>query len=323
MKTIINEMLGCKYPIIMGGMQWITKSEFVAKIVDSGGFGFISASSFGTPEKLEQDIRRLKSLTDKPFGVNLSMLPGETNNEKIYSYLDIILQEKIAVLETSGRNPQEIVRIVKPFGVNVLHKVTSPQHAISAEKSGVNAIIAIGYEAAGHPGMSRIGTFINLPTIVRSVKIPVVAAGGICDGRSMASAFCLGADGILMGTRFLATKEAPIHENIKKWIINASVNDTAIIQRTIKNAMRCIANQQACRVLSVEAQDASFHELYPLIKGRLAKAAWKTGRYENAIMAMGQSSGLIQDIPTVDKLIKNILGDFDKTVEDLQKLEDF
>lgn len=322
MNTRINELLGCKYPILMGGMQWITKSEFVNSIVDSGGFGFISASSFASPEDLARDIIKLKALSKRPIGVNISMLPGEKFYQKIDRYLEIVIKEKAAVLETSGNNPKDIIERVKPYGIRVFHKVTDPRHAASAEKAGADAIIAVGYEAAGHPGMGQVGTFVNLPAIIKAVKLPVIAAGGIYDGKGMASAFSFGAEGVLMGTRFLATRESPVHDDLKRWIVNASEKDTLIIQRTLNHALRCIANKQAYRVLGVEAANGSFEMLYPLIKGKLGETAWYSGEFENAILAMGQAAGLIEDVPSMKELIEGIVRDFYKIVISMRRFAD-
>lgn len=316
MQTKITRLLGCRYPVLMGGMQWISKAEFVATVCNSGGFSFLSASSFSTPEELDKEIEKTKSLTDKPFGVNISMLPDAQMDDTIDAFVDVAIANKVKALETSGRNPENLVKKVKKSGLIIFHKVTVASHAVSAEKLGVDGIIAVGYEAAGHPGMSQIGTFVNLPSIIRAVKVPVIAAGGICDGKSMAAAMLFGAEGVLMGTRFLATKEAPIHEKFKQWILNASEHDTVIIQRTIRNAMRCIKTKKAYEVLGLESINAKFEELYPNIKGYLGKIAWETGEIDNAVLAIGQDIGLIEDIPSVKELINNIVLNAENSLRD-------
>ena len=305
----IADLLGCEYPILMGGMQWITKADFVANVANGGGFAFISASSFSDPQELAFEIEKTHLLTDKPFGVNLSMLPGTDSSEIINGYMDVIIREKVTVIETSGRSPRELVDKAKNAGIKVLHKVTSVRHAISAEKLGVDAIVAVGYEAGGHPGMSQVGTFVTLPSVLSAVNVPVIAAGGIHDGRSMAASMVLGACGVLMGTRFLATKEAPIHNDCKNWIVKASEADTIIVQRTIRNALRCIKNNHALYVLGLESTHATFEELYPFISGKLGKDAWETGITEGALLAIGQCIGTIQDIPSVGELISRIIRD--------------
>lgn len=314
MNTEVNRLLDCRYPILMGGMQWISKAEFVAVVCNSGGFGFLSSSSFTSAEELQQEIKKTKTLTNKPFGVNISMLPDTQTGGIVESFLDVCISEKVKALETSGRNPKDLVQKAKDAGLIVLHKVTTARHAISAEKNGVDGIIAVGYEAAGHPGMSQVGSFVNLPLIINAVSLPVIAAGGVCDGKSMAAAILLGAKGILMGTRFLATKESPINQKCKQWILGASELDTLIIQRSIRNSMRCMNTNQAYKVLGLESTNVTFDELYPHIRGYIGRNAWETGEIDDAVLTVGQNIGLIKDIISVNELIENIVNDASKAL---------
>jgi nitronate monooxygenase len=316
-KNPINKLLGCKYPIIMGAMQWITRAEFVASVADRGGFAFLTSSPFKSADELRDEIKKTKALTDKAFGVNISVLPETEMNDLLDGFADVISGEKLVAIETAGQIPKEFTEKIKGDGIRILHKVTSPRHAASAQKSGVDAVIAIGYEAAGHPGMGQVGSFVNLPAIVESVDLPVVAGGGVVDGKGLVAALSFGAAGVLMGTRFLATKEAPIHDAIKQWMLNATEQDTLIVQRSIRNAMRCMKNDHALKVLGVEEMNTSFKQLYPYITGQLCKEAYKTGRVDDAIIAMGQGVGLINNLPTVGELMDSVIGEAREIVSKL------
>ncbi len=309
MKTRITELLGIQYPILCGGMQWLSRAELAAAVSNAGGLGFITAASFCSKEELVSEIRKARALTDKPIGVNISMLPEVVKGELTLDFIDAVIEEKIPVVETAGRSPDEFLPKFKAAGVKVLHKVTAARFAKKVEGLGVDAVILVGYEAAGHPGLDQVGTFVNLPKTIQELKIPVIAAGGICDGRGLAAALALGADGVLMATRFMATQECIIHQNIKDWMSQAKETDTMIIQRSIRNAFRCVSNDHAHLILGLEQSGATLKELLPYIGGGRGRKAFTEGIMEGAALPMGQCVGLFNDIPTVKEIIDNMIKD--------------
>lgn len=307
MKTRITELLGIETPILLGGLQWISLAEFVASVSNAGGAGFIPAATLGCADALRTEIRKAKELTDKPFGINISMLP-DANAGGLEWIIEVLLSEQIPFVETSGKLVPELISVLKEHRIRIVHKLTSPKHAISAEKAGVDAVVLVGYEGGGHPGMDQVGTFVNLPKTVESVSIPVIAAGGICDGKSMAAALSLGAEGVMMGTRFVATKECPVHENYKQWILNADITDTLIIQRSIRNAFRAIHNEKAQQVLGLEQTGISLKELLPHISGKRGLQAIENGDMHSAVLTAGQCAGRIQEILSVEELMRQMIS---------------
>lgn len=317
MKTKITEMLGIEYPVLMGGLQWISVAEFVAAICDAGGMSFLTAATHCTKESFVEEIHKCRSLTSKPFGVNISMLPELNSAELTMQYVEAAIEEKIPVVETSGRDPAPLIEPLKKAGIKVIHKVTTPHHAKSAERAGADAIILVGYEGAGHPGMDQVGTFVNLPKTVTELSVPVIAAGGVCDGKSMAAALALGAEGVLMGTRFIATTECPVHDNMKNWIVNAKISDTIIIQKTIRNAARAIKNDKALTVLGLEQTDVRLKDLLPYISGQKGREAMQTGDIDSAVLTSGQVAGRIESVVSVKELIPGMVADAEQCIKRL------
>lgn len=311
METAITRLLGIKYPILLGGLQWINRAEFVASVAEAGGTGFIPAATLGCADALTEEIRKAKRLTKNPFGVNISMLPDALAGQSDW-IMDVILREKIPFVETSGRLPVELIPRLKDAKVRIIHKVTTPKHAVSAENAGVDAIVLVGYEGGGHPGMDQVGTFVNLPETISHVTLPVIAAGGVCDGKSFAAAMALGAEGVMMGTRFVATKECPVHENYKKWIVNAKISDTLIIQRSIRNAFRAVNNEKAQQVLGLEQQGIPLKELLPHISGKKGMEAIMSGDMRSAVLTAGQCAGRVDSIVPVKDLIEGMMQEFEK-----------
>jgi nitronate monooxygenase len=301
-------------------MQWISRAGFVAAMAEAGGTGFLPAASFDSPGALLEEIQLTRSLTDKPFGVNISVLPDAGAGDASASFVELIIRENIPFIETSGRLLKNLIPPLREAGVKILHKVTVPKHAKTAQENGVDAVIIVGYEGAGHPGMAEVGTFVNLPATVDVLDIPVVAAGGVCDGRSMAAAFALGADGVLMGTRLLATKECPVHRNLKEWVVGASITDTIIIQRSIRNALRAINNRKALEVLGMEQLGVDIKDLLPHISGKQGLLAMENGYLETAVLTAGQVSGRINEILPVSEVIKTMTDEFSATLPRLQDM---
>ncbi|MDR2771762.1 MAG: nitronate monooxygenase [Clostridiales Family XIII bacterium] len=317
MKTKITEMLGIEYPVLMGGLQWISRAEFVSAISNAGGLSFLTAATHPNKQAFVDEIRKCRALTKKPFGVNISMLPELAPAELTMKFVEAAIEEKIQVVETSGRDPAPLIGPLKRAGIKVIHKVTSPKHAKSAEKAGVDAVVVLGYEGAGHPGMDQVGTFVNLPKAVSAVNIPVIAAGGVCDGASLAAALILGAEAVLMGTRFIATKECPVHDNLKNRILDADITDTVIIQRSIRNAFRAIKNEKALTVLELEQAGARIEDLLPHISGKLGLEAMTNGDIDKAVISLGQCAGRIDSITSVFELIPAMVSDAEMRIKNL------
>ena len=308
MKTKFTELTGVKYPIMSGGMMWVSTKELVSAVANAGGFGVMTGLSFGTPELMVEEIRKLKDLTDKPFGINITFLP--TLKPVPYAdFVDAALAEGITIFETAGRSPEDVMPALKKAGAKVIHKCTSLKHALKAQKLGVDMISVDGFECAGHPGEDDVTSLVLLPIVAAALDIPVIASGGFGDGRGLVAAMALGAEGINMGTRFLATKEAPVHENIKNNLVNSSEKDTKLILRTLKNTARVLNNKTSSLVVDMEAEGKGIMELAPHLSGLKGKEALETGDLENAILTAGQVTGLIHDIPSVADLLETIVAD--------------
>jgi NAD(P)H-dependent flavin oxidoreductase YrpB (nitropropane dioxygenase family) len=308
LKTRITEMFGVETPIVMGGMTGVGYGELVAAVANAGALGFITAHMFPTAEALEAEITKVRGLTNKPFGVNLTILPS-LNPIPYDEYRRAICESGIKIVETAGRNPVDHMPDFKANGVKVIHKCTSVRHAVTAEKLGVDVISIDGFECAGHPGEDDVGIMVLLPATVDQVSIPVIASGGMADGRSLIAALSLGADGVNMGTRFMATQEAAIHENVKRKIVENTERDTLLTNRTLRNTSRVARNAVSEEVLKIQ-QDATktiedVRHLVAGVRGRTNVMAG--GDMDGGIWSAGQSQGLIHDIPTCEELVKNIM----------------
>jgi nitronate monooxygenase len=307
-KTRITEMFGIEYPIIQGAMQWLARAELAAAVSNAGGLGIISALTFPTTKELRQEIKKTKELTDKPFAVNVTLLPTVrlVNYEQ---YIDAALEEGVKIIETAGRSPAPYMKRLKDAGVKIMHKVARVKDAKAVERLGVDAVTIVGFEAAGHPGMDNVTSFILIPIAVDAVKIPVIAGGGIGDARGFVAALALGAEGVLIGTRFMATKECPLHPTIREWLVNARETDTLIIERSIRNAARVMKTKFSQAVLELEEKGAPLEELLPFISGERSKQSYISGDVNDGVFACGQAVGLIHDIPSVKELIDGIIND--------------
>ncbi len=314
-KTKITEALGIEYPIIQGGMMWISKAELVSAVSNAGGLGIITALSFDKPEKLAEEIDRCKKMTDKPFGVNITFLP--TLRPVNYdAYIDVIIEKGIKIMETAGRNPEPYMKKLKDAGIKVIHKCTSVRHAKKAEAIGCDFVSIDGFECAGHPGEDDVTSLILIPRAVDELNIPVIASGGFGDARGFLAALSLGAEGVNMGTRFVATKEAPVHENIKKKLVEAKETDTILVERSLKNTLRALKNKHALKIKEMEENGATLEELAPLLSGLRGLKALQTGELDDALFACGQVVGLINDIPTVKEVIDSIISGAEKILKE-------
>lgn len=308
MRTRVTELLGTRYPIIQGGMQWVGTAELASAVSNAGALGILTALTQPTPEDLRKEIERCRTLTDQPFGVNLTILPAITP-PPYAEYLQVIIDSGVKILETAGNNPKDFIGKVKAQGIKVVHKCTSVRHALSAERAGVDAVSIDGFECAGHPGEDDIPNLILIPAAVRALQIPVIASGGIGDGRGMAAAFALGAHGINMGTRFMTTKEAPIHDNIKQALINAGERDTNLIFRTLHNTARVFKNAISNEVVAMEREGAKFEEVRPLVAGVRGRQALKEGNIDGGVISAGMVIGLIDDIPSCAELVERMVAE--------------
>ena len=308
-ETRITRLLGIRYPIIQGGLQWLATAQLASAVSEAGGLGLISSLSFPDSAALRREIRRMKEMTRKPFGVNLSMLPELTRGDRSEEILAVILDEGVPVVETSGRSPEAFIPRLKRAGVKLIHKVPSVRFAQKAESIGADAVTIVGFECGGHPGMDEVTSFVLIPRTVESVGIPVIAGGGIADARGFLAALALGAEAALMGTRFVATLECPAHPAIKELFVKARETDTTLIQRSIRNTARVIKNSAAEKTRSMEEKGASLEELMRWIGGEAGRNALEQGDAEGATIACGQSVGLIREIKSVKEVIEEIIRD--------------
>jgi len=317
----LTKSLGITYPIIQGGMMWISNAELAANVSEAGGLGIITALSFDSPEKLADEIDKARLITNKPLGVNLTFLP--TLKPVDYdSYIDVIIKKNIKIVETAGRNPEKYIDRLKSNGASIIHKCTSVKHAVKAEKIGCDFVSIDGFECAGHPGEDDVTSLILIPKTTDSINIPVIASGGFADGRGLAAALSLGASGVNMGTRFMLTRESPVHNNLKKYLLSLNETDTILVERSLRNTLRTINNKHAQKIIEMEARNASLQEMAPLLSGKNGKKAIETGDYEDALIACGQCIGLINDIPSVKDLIKNIVEESTEVIKQLNIVND-
>jgi nitronate monooxygenase len=310
MKTRITKLLGIEHPIIQGGMQWVGLAELASAVSNAGGLGIITALTQPTPEDLLKEIERCQSMTDKPFGVNLTILP--TIKPVPYDeYAQAIVDSGVKIVETAGRNPEPYLPQFKQAGIKVIHKCTSIRHAVKAERIGCDAVSVDGFECAGHPGEDDVTNMILLPLAAKRLKIPFLASGGFGDGRGLAAALAMGADGINMGTRFMVTKEAPIHDNVKQKMIEATELDTALIYRSFRNTARVFKNSVAEKVVEIEARpgETKFEDIQPLVQGVKGRELFDGGDLDKGIWSAGMIVGLIDDNPSCEDLVARIVAE--------------
>ena len=310
MKTRITELLGIQHPVVQGGMQWVGLAELASAVSNAGGLGIITGLTQPTPEDLLGEIDRCKSMTDKPFGVNLTILP--TIKPVPYEeYARAIVDSGVKIVETAGRNPEPFLSLFKEAGIKVIHKCTAIRHLLKAEKIGCDAVSVDGFECAGHPGEDDVTNMILLPLAARRLKIPFLASGGLGDGRGLAAALALGADGINMGTRFMVTKEAPIHDNVKRRMIEATELDTALIYRSLRNTARVFKNSVAEQVVEIESRpgETKFEDIQPLVQGVKGRELFDGGDLDKGIWSAGMIVGLIDDNPSCEDLITRMVAE--------------
>ena len=320
-KTRFTETFGIEHPIVMGGMQWVGRAELVSAVANAGALGFLTALTQPTPEDLVKEVQRCREMTDKPFGVNLTILPS-LKPIPYDEYRQAIIESGIKVVETAGNNPSSHLPDFKKAGVKVIHKCTSVRHGLTAERIGCDAISMDGFECAGHPGEDDVTNLVLLPIARDKIKIPMIASGGLGDARGLVAVLALGAEGMNMGTRFMATQESGVHDNVKKQMVENDERATEMIFRTLKNTARVASNSVSREVVGIEAKgNATIDDLAHLVSGQRGRLVFEEGDVEHGIWSAGMVQGLIHDIPTCKELIDRIMKEADQIINRLQSLK--
>jgi nitronate monooxygenase len=317
MKTRITELFGIEHPILQGGMHYVGFAEMAAAVSNAGALGIITGLTQGTPENLAKEIARCREMTDKPFGVNLTFLPAVTQPD-YPGFVQAIIDGGVKIVETAGNNPQKWLPALKEAGVKVIHKCTSVRHSLKAEAIGCDAVSVDGFECGGHPGEDDVPNFILLPRAAEELKIPFVASGGMADGRSLVAALAMGAEGVNMGTRFIATKEAPVHEHVKQAIVAASELDTRLIMRPLRNTERVLNNAAVERLLEKEKElgpKITFADIAEEVAGVYPRIM-KTGEMDAGGWSCGMVAGLIHDVPTCKELVDRTMAEAEAIIRD-------
>ena len=316
MKPRITELFGIEHPIVQGGMQCVVRGGLVSAVANAGALGFITALTQPTPEDLTKEIARTREMTDKPFGVNLTILP--TLKPVPYEeYAQAIADSGVKIVETAGRSPEPLMPIFKAAGIKIIHKCTSVRHSLKAETIGCDAVSVDGFECAGHPGEDDVPGLILLPCAANKLSIPFIGSGGFGDARGLVAALALGADGINMGSRFMATQEAPIHNNVKQAMVDADELNTQLMNRTLRNTSRVFKNEVAGQVVAVEREkgaDLTIEDLAPYLSGQRGKVVFEDGDVDHGVWSAGMVVGLINDIPTCAELVSRIVGEAEEII---------
>ncbi|MEM9533533.1 MAG: nitronate monooxygenase family protein [Pseudomonadota bacterium] len=320
MKTRITEMLGIEHPIIQGGMHYVGFAELAAAVSNAGGLGIITGLTQKSPGDLANEIARCHDMTDRPFGVNLTFLPMISPPDYA-GYVKSIIDGGVKIVETAGNNPQQWLPVLKDNGIRVIHKCTSVRHSLKAQSIGCDAVSVDGFECGGHPGEDDVPNMILLPAAADELEIPFVASGGMADARSLVASLALGADGMNMGTRFLATQEAPVHQNVKQAIVDAGVLDTRLVMRPLRNTERVLNNEAVEKLLEIEQQkgaDLKFDDVIEQVAGVYPRVM-QEGEVETGVWSCGMVAGLINDIPTCRELIDRIMTEAEQLIADRLK----
>jgi NAD(P)H-dependent flavin oxidoreductase YrpB (nitropropane dioxygenase family) len=320
-KTKITEMLGCKYPIIVGTMANITTPEFVAACSNAGACAVLASANYKTPDELREAIKKVQSLTNQPFAVNINLFPALMPQDKLEEYVEATLDEGAKIIETSGHKaPEHLVPKFKAGGAIWIHKCAGVRYAKKGASLGADIITVVGYENGGATGTLDIGTLVMTPSVVDALNIPVIAGGGIADGRGVAAVLALGAEGAIMGTRMMATKECPIHDNLKKALVQAAETDTNLVMRSIRNTHRVWRNKAAEKIIELESKKASLNEILQVASGQNALKMYNEGDLDAGMVSCGQGVGLVKDIPTVNELLDRIMKEAEETIQRLKKI---
>lgn len=314
LRTRFTETFGVDHPIVQGGMQWVGRAELVSAVANAGALGFLTALTQPTPEDLTKEIARCREMTDRPFGVNLTILPAITP-PPYAEYRQAIIESGVKIVETAGSNPAEHLADFQPHGIKVIHKATSVRHALKAQTLGVDAVSIDGLDCAGHPGEDDVPGLVLIPAAADALEVPLVASGGIADARGLVAALALGADAVNMGTRFMCTVESPIHQNIKDRIVQADERSTDLIFRTLHNTARVARNKVSEEVRAIEARGGTFDELRDLVSGQRGRRVFEEGDPDAGIWTAGLCQGLIHDVPTCHDLVHGMVSDAVEIIE--------
>ena len=316
LQTRITELFGIKHPVIQGGMQWVGFAGLVSAVSNAGALGILTALSQPTPEDLVKEIEKTRGMTDQPFGVNLTILP--TINPPPYEeYAQAIVGSGVKIVETAGRSPEPFMELFKEYDVKVIHKCTSVRHALKAQAVGVDAITIDGFECAGHPGEDDIPSLVLLPQAVEALDIPVAGCGGFSDGKSLVAALALGGEAIVMGTRFMATKEAGVHQNVKDKMTEADELSTNLMFRTMHNTARVFKNSVSNEVVEIESTgSATFEDVKDLVAGQRGRVVFEEGDLEHGIWSAGISVARVKDIPTCEEMVSRLVSDAKNIIDD-------
>ncbi|WP_019932117.1 nitronate monooxygenase family protein [Nocardia sp. BMG111209] len=313
LRTRFTETFGIEHPIVQGGMMWVGRAELVAAVANAGGLGFLTALTQPTPEALRTEIAKVRELTDKPFGVNLTILPS-INPPPYEEYAAAIIDSGIKIVETAGSNPEPFLPAYREAGIKVLHKCTSVRHALKAQAIGVDGVSIDGFECAGHPGEDDVPGLVLIPAAARALTIPIIASGGIADARGLVAALALGADGVNMGTRFLCTEESPVHRKVKEQIVAHTERSTQMIFRTMHNSARVADNEISRKVVEIEKAGGKFEDVRELVAGARGRRVFEEGDLDAGIWSAGQVQGLIEDIPTCAVLISRMVAEAEQLI---------
>ncbi len=316
LQTRITELFGIKHPVIQGGMQWVGFAGLVSAVSNAGALGILTALSQPTPEDLVKEIEKTRGMTDQPFGVNLTILP--TINPPPYEeYAQAIVGSGVKIVETAGRSPEPFMELFKEYDVKVIHKCTSVRHALKAQAVGVDAITIDGFECAGHPGEDDIPSLVLLPQAVEALDVPVAGCGGFSDGKSLVAALALGGEAIVMGTRFMATKEAGVHQNVKDKMTEADELSTNLMFRTMHNTARVFKNSVSNEVVEIESTGkATFEDVKDLVAGQRGRVVFEEGDLEHGIWSAGISVARVKDIPTCEEMVSRLVSDAKNIIDD-------
>jgi len=319
MNTRVNKILGSRYPILVGTMAGWSNAAFVASAVNAGAFACIASSMFQTKEKLQDEIQKTKGLTHHPFGVNINLFPT-TRPQNLEEYIDTVLGEGIEVIETAGRSPADLVKQIKDGGAKLMHKCARIKDAVKAESLGVDLVEIVGFECGGHPSNESIGGLVLIPQVVDAVSIPVIAGGGIGDARGLIAAFALGAEGVLLGTRFLASTECQLHSSLKSKLVEVHTGDSILALSSIGNPMRVLRTRLCMDVCAMEEKGATLEEILPLFSGEKSRQAMLSGDIDNSILACGQVVGLINEISPIQEIMNRLVNESHKINEEIREV---
>lgn len=318
MRSRVCDMFGIKYPIICGGLQWLSKAGLVSAVSNAGGLGLLSATSHPDKASLLAEIRRTRELTDKPFGVNISMLPGKENAARTEAFMEAVIESGVTIVETSGRSPEEYLPRLHDAGVKLIHKVPAVRFAKKAEQVGADAVTVVGFECGGHPGLDDVTTMALVPRAANELSVPVLAGGGVADARGFVAMLALGADAVVMGTRFVLSEECDIHPAFKQRLLNAAETDTTMIQYSIRNPIRALKNEAAGKVAAMESRGTTLEEILTVSNGQNGRRCWYEGDLESGIHAVGQCIGQIREIKPVAAIIEDIMAGAEEILRKLQ-----